>query len=227
MQSSSTPNNPDDETTSVIIVGGGLAGLACRDATPERQHSVRFVGIFGWFRRPSANGCGEWIHVRPRIAIYLSSYEECNRIFDLDDLDLRRFYAGADVRFENRFYRVADPFRHTADALPSLLPEHKIDSPLDKVLVGLVRLQTVFLRVKPLQRESEKTIEERLSEFGFSDEMVDRFFRPFLGGTLSLQSTLDDRFEILSILSFSRWLWARIVCPQKGLGPWQSNWSGN
>ena len=54
----------------------------------------------------------------------------------------------------------------------------------------------MFLRVKPLQRESEKTIEERLSEFGFSDEMVDRFFRPFFGWHF-LQSRVDDRFEII------------------------------
>ena len=101
-------------------------------------------------------------------AIYLSSYEECNRIFDPEDLDLRKFYAGADVRFGNQFYRVADPFRHVLDALPSLLPNHKIGSPADKVLVGLVRFQTLLLRMNPLQRESSETIEERLSASSIS-----------------------------------------------------------
>ena len=216
VQSSSTPNNPDDETTSVIIVGGGLAGLAA--ATRLQKDNIPYVllessdGFGGRARTDVVNG----YTLDRGFAIYLSSYEECNRIFDLDDLDLRRFYAGADVRFENRFYRVADPFRHTADALPSLLPEHKIGSPLDKVLVGLVRLQTVFLRVKPLQRESEKTIEERLSEFGFSDEMVDRFFRPFLGGIFfNPELTTDSRLFDFVMRSLAL---GENCLPAKGIG---------
>lgn len=217
VQSSSTPNNPDDdETTSVIIVGGGLAGLAA--ATRLQKDNIPYVllessdGFGGRARTDVVNG----YTLDRGFAIYLSSYEECNRIFDLDDLDLRTFYAGADVRFENRFYRVADPFRHTADALPSLLPEHKIGSPLDKVLVGLVRLQTVFLRVKPLQRESEKTIEERLSEFGFSDEMVDRFFRPFLGGIFfNPELTTDSRLFDFVMRSLAL---GENCLPAKGIG---------
>ena len=136
-----------DDDNGIIIIGGGLAGLAA--AVQLETKNVPYVllessdGFGGRARTDIVDG-----YILDRgFAIYLSSYEECNTIFDTKALDLRKFYAGADVRFENQFYRVADPFRHVSDALPSLLPNHKIGSPLDKVLVGLVRFQTLLLRI--------------------------------------------------------------------------------
>ena len=138
----------DDDNNVIIIIGGGLAGLAA--AVQMESKNVPYVllessdGFGGRARTDIVDG-----YILDRgFAIYLSSYEECNKIFDTKALDLRKFYAGADVRFENQFYRVADPFRHVSDALPSLLPNHKIGSPLDKVLVGLVRFQTLLLLAK-------------------------------------------------------------------------------
>ena len=206
----------DDDNNVIIIIGGGLAGLAA--AVQMESKNVPYVllessdGFGGRARTDIVDG-----YILDRgFAIYLSSYEECNKIFDTKALDLRKFYAGADVRFENQFYRVADPFRHVSDALPSLLPNHKIGSPLDKVLVGLVRFQTLLLRMNPMQRESSETIEERLNTFGFSEEMVDRFFRPFLGGIFfNPELTTDSRLFDFVMRSLAL---GENCLPAKGIG---------
>ncbi|CAL6314005.1 unnamed protein product [Bathycoccus prasinos] len=206
----------DDDNNGIIIIGGGLAGLAA--AVRLETKNVPYVllessdGFGGRARTDIVDG-----YILDRgFAIYLSSYEECNKIFDTKALDLRKFYAGADVRFENQFYRVADPFRHVSDALPSLLPNHKIGSPLDKVLVGLVRFQTLLLRMNPMQRESSETIEERLNTFGFSEEMVDRFFRPFLGGIFfNPELTTDSRLFDFVMRSLAL---GENCLPAKGIG---------
>ena len=206
----------DDDNNVIIIIGGGLAGLAA--AVRLETKNVPYVllessdGFGGRARTDIVDG-----YILDRgFAIYLSSYEECNTIFDTKALDLRKFYAGADVRFENQFYRVADPFRHVSDALPSLLPNHKIGSPLDKVLVGLVRFQTLLLRMNPMQRESSETIEERLNTFGFSEEMVDRFFRPFLGGIFfNPELTTDSRLFDFVMRSLAL---GENCLPAKGIG---------
>jgi hypothetical protein len=44
-------------------------------------------------------------------AIFLTGYPEAQRTLDYDALSLQPFYAGADVRFEGDFHRVADPLR--------------------------------------------------------------------------------------------------------------------
>ena len=209
-------SDDDDDNNVIIIIGGGLAGLAA--AVRLESKNVPYVllessdGFGGRARTDVING-----YILDRgFAIYLSSYKECNTIFDTKALDLRKFYAGADVRFENQFYRVADPFRHVSDAMPSLLPNHKIGSPLDKVLVGLVRLQTLLLRMNPMQRESSETIEERLNAFGFSEEMVDRFFRPFLGGIFfNPELTTDSRLFDFVMRSLAL---GENCLPAKGIG---------
>jgi len=219
---SSSPNNDKDtitttnKETSVIVIGGGLAGLAaCLELQKSNVPYVLLESSDGFGGRARTDVVDGYTLDRG-FAIYLSSYEECNRIFDAEALDLRKFYAGADVRFGNQFYRVADPFRHVLDALPSLLPNHEIGSPADKVLVGLVRFQTLLLRMNPLQRESSETIEERLNAFGFSEEMVDRFFRPFLGGIFfNPELTTDSRLFDFVMRSLAL---GENCLPAKGIG---------
>ncbi|CAL6309846.1 unnamed protein product [Bathycoccus prasinos] len=172
-------------------------------AVGNKKHSVRFIESSDGFGGRARTDIVDGYILDRGFAIYLSSYEECNKIFDTKALDLRKFYAGADVRFENQFYRVADPFRH-------------IGSPLDKVLVGLVRFQTLLLRMNPMQRESSETIEERLNAFGFSEEMVDRFFRPFLGGIFfNPELTTDSRLFDFVMRSLAL---GENCLPAKGIG---------
>jgi hypothetical protein len=77
---------------------------------------------------------------------------------------------------------VADPFRHPIDALASLSPSHPIGSPLDKVRVGLLRARLLAAPEAAVWAAPEEPTAARLAAEGFSPDMVDRFFRPFLGG---------------------------------------------
>lgn len=115
-------------------------------------------------------------------AIFLTGYPEAQKTLDYDALDLRAFYAGAEVRFEGDFHRVADPLRHPIDAVMSLSPSHPIGSPVDKVLVGLVRLQSLLGDCYDILSAPETTIVERLRGAGFSEAIIGRFFRPFMSG---------------------------------------------
>jgi phytoene dehydrogenase-like protein len=116
--------------------------------------------------------------------IFLTGYPEAKRVLDYDDLDLKPFYAGALVRYRLTWHRVADPFRHPLDGLLSLLPSNAVGTPIDKVNVGIFRLKCVLggSLEALLKAEPERATRERLAAEGFSESIVDRFFRPFLGG---------------------------------------------
>ena len=171
----------------VVIVGAGVAGMACAlelkergipctvvEAAPEPGGRVRTDQVDGFL-------------LDHGFQIFLTSYPEAQRLLDYKQLDLQPFYAGADVRFAGAFHRVADPFRQPVDALRSLLPEHPIGSVYDKILIGVLRLQSLVGSIEELYQRPDVSIGERLGKdllFGtaFSPAMVDRFFRPFLGG---------------------------------------------
>ena len=77
---------------------------------------------------------------------------------------------------------MADPLRHPVDAVASLSPSHPIGSVVDKILVGVVRVQSLLGDCYDILRAPETTIRQRLDAAGFSEEMTHRFFRPFMSG---------------------------------------------
>lgn len=112
--------------------------------------------------------------------IFLTSYPEAQEALDYNALDLKPFYAGALVRWQGQFHTVADPFRHLIDGLTSL--PNPIGTPVDKILVGVFRVKSLLGSVDGVLSAPEVTILERLRGEGFSEAIIDRFFRPFLGG---------------------------------------------
>ncbi len=166
----------------VLIVGGGLAGLCCARRLAERGliplvlEASEAVG-----GRVRTDDC-EGFTLDRGFQVLLEAYPEARRVLDYGALGLRPFMSGALVRWAGRFHRVADPWRHPRHALASLLGP--IGTLADKLRVARLRgavrrgtLDELFLR-------PESTTLEVLRAAGFSEAMIARFFRPFLGGVL-------------------------------------------
>ena len=164
----------------VIVVGGGLAGLCC--ALRLHQEGIRFLlieasdGVGGRMRTDRAEG----FLLDRGFQVLLTAYPEAQRVLDYKALDLHYFYPGAMVRFGGKFHKVADPWRHPLEALRGAV------SPVgtfgDKMKVGRLRRKTLEGPVEGLFSRPETTTLKALQDLGFSEKMIDRFFRPFLGG---------------------------------------------
>ncbi len=164
----------------VVVVGAGLAGLACARSLAAAQVPVVVLeasdGLGGRVRTDRHEG----FLLDRGFQVLLTGYPECRRQLDYAALDLRPFYPGAIVRVEGRFHRVADPFRRPLDALRSL--GSPVGSFADKLRVlGLRRRALAGTQSQLWQRPATSTL-ATLTGLGFSSAMIDRFFRPFLGG---------------------------------------------
>ncbi len=167
--------------TGVVIIGGGLSGLAAaRHCAKEGVPFVLLESSDGVGGRVRTDVCQGFLLDRG-FQIFISAYPEASEVLDYAALDLKEFYAGALVWLDGEFHRVADPFRHFTDGVASL--GNPIGTAMDKVLVGIVRLRASLKPISAILLSSEETtILERLGKEGFSQQMVDRFFRPFFGG---------------------------------------------
>ena len=164
----------------VVIVGAGVAGLTCAAELNDRGVSFALVeasdDVGGRVRTDFVDG----FTLDRGFQIFLTAYPKAKEVLDYEALDLREFYAGAQVRYRGEFHKVADPLRHPADGVISLA--NPIGSVPDKILIGLYRLRAYLKPLHAVFSAEETTIARHLIEVGFSDQVVRTFFRPFLGG---------------------------------------------
>ena len=127
----------------------------------------------------------------------LTAYPELVRQFDLDALRLQRFDPGALVWRQGKGSAVSDPFRAPATTVSTLLSP--IGSLGDKLRIA--RLRAKLRRVDParLLAGSDVATGIALREAGFSETIIQRFFRPLVGG-IQLDPTLGDSRRMFDLI---------------------------
>ncbi|MGI9577564.1 MAG: NAD(P)/FAD-dependent oxidoreductase [Microthrixaceae bacterium] len=172
----------DTDALDVIVVGAGLAGLSAARLLRQSGLSVAVFessdGVGGRVRTDLVDGC----RLDRGFQVILTAYPELKRQFDVEGLDLRSFDPGAMVRVGDEFCVLGDPLRRPG-TLPSTL-RAPVGGIADKLRMLRYRRSITSRSVPEVLRAPDGPTLERLRSFGFSDRMIDSFFRPLAGGIL-------------------------------------------
>ena len=167
--------NPD-----VIVVGAGVSGLLAALELQRRGLSVEVVeaadDIGGRVRTDEVAG----FLLDRGFQVLLTAYPEARRCLNFDALELRDFEPGAIVRHNGRFHTISDPIRRPRKILPSAFAP--IGTFNDKLLIARLRGQLLEAEIDEVLSAPEVPTITALREYGFSDKIIKRFFRPFLSG---------------------------------------------
>jgi|SRR5271165_1912223 len=167
--------NPD-----VIVVGAGVSGLVAAVELQRRGFSVQVVeasdDVGGRVRTDVVNG----FLLDRGFQVLLTAYPEARRCLDLAALDLREFEPGAIVRRDGGFHTISDPIRRPRKMLPSAFAP--IGTLNDKLLIAKLRGEVLAAEIDEVLSAPEMPTIAALRGFGFSEKVIERFFRPFLGG---------------------------------------------
>jgi phytoene dehydrogenase-like protein len=146
--------------------------------------------------------------------VLLTAYPEALNMLDLDALHLGSFAPGAMVRRGSRFARVADPSRRPGDLLHTLFSG--VATPLDALRIARLRRRVLRGDPQALLEGASRDIVDSLRAEGFSERIIERFFRPFLGGVL-LDRQLRGSSLALEFL-FRMFAEGDAALPARGMG---------
>jgi len=164
----------------VLVVGAGVSGLVAALELKRRGFSVLVLeasdGVGGRIRTDMVNG----FLLDRGFQVLLTAYPEARRCLDLNALDLRAFEPGAIIQFNGRFHAISDPIRRPRKALPSAFAP--VGTLNDKLLIAKLRGELLDAEIDQILSAPESTTLSALRAYGFSEKIIERFFRPFLGG---------------------------------------------
>ena len=165
----------------IVIIGAGLTGLSCAyhldKAGLDYKIYEKETEIGGRLRTEKING----FTVDRGFQVYLTAYPESKKILDYKKLDLKNFDPGALILQDGGKIDMAyDPLRMPAKIFQSMSAD--IGSLWDKLKILSLRSSVLKERVENMFDDNKLTTEEHLKAFGFSQKMIDTFFRPFYGG---------------------------------------------
>ncbi|MBA2345814.1 MAG: FAD-dependent oxidoreductase [Rubrobacter sp.] len=203
----------------VIVIGAGLAGLTCAKVLAERGNDVSVFeasdGVGGRVRTDERDG----FLLDRGFQVYFTAYPAARRHLDHASLDLRAFDPGAVVHRGRERSVLSDPRRDPGSLAASLFS--------DAATTG-DKLRTLRLVADAKRDGTESAGEfagddyadvsslEYLRGFGFSERILDRFFRPFYGG-IFLDRELGTSSRVLRF-TFRMLSGGDTVVPAQGIG---------
>ena len=198
----------------VVIVGAGLAGLYCARLLEHSGLTVQLLevedGPGGRIRTDVVDG----FRLDRGFQVLLTAYPEARHALNYEKLNLCPMKAGALVWKDGRLHTFADPFRDFGAALK--LAFDPVISLKDKVQVARLRGRVMGGTWESLFSSPETSTIDFLDEFGFSEAVIEAFFRPFFSGVfLEKELVTSSRyFEFL----FRMFATGPVAVPAEGMG---------
>lgn len=172
----------------IHIIGAGMSGLIAAKVLEEHGYAPTLIEASD---RPGGRvktSVVDGYHLDHGFQVLLTGYPAAQKHLDYDALNLQTINPGA-VIFKNKSQKViGDPTRDFSLLLPTLFSG--IGTLGDKLKTLKLNLNLKSQSLSDIFEEDEVSTLDYLSQYGFSQGMIQDFFRPFFSG-IFLESELE------------------------------------
>ncbi len=205
----------NSDSSPIIIIGAGMAGLACATWLHRAGRPVLLLeaadAVGG---RVRTDLTPEGFRLDRGFQVLQTNYPEARRLFDYKALNLKAFRSGAVIRLpDGAESKLQNPLQKPLAAFSALASP--IGTLADKLLIlSLVRHVLRHTPDELLARPAIDTL-SFLRRYGWSEQMIDTFFRPFFGGVFLDRelTTASNFFEFI----FQQFVTGEAAIPALGM----------
>ena len=190
--------------TQSVIIGGGLAGLACASKMQKEKHEFFIIEQSDRLGGRVGSIYEDEFIFDIGFQVYNTAYSNTNSLLKVNEIDLKFFKPGARIHDGKHFQIISDPLRDFSRIFSSLFSS--ISSFSDKIKILLLKYELSNYSIIDDQTEDITTF-EFLKNRGFSEKIIELFFRPFFSGIfLEKRIETSSKFFKYVFSNFSRGL---------------------
>ena len=166
----------------IVIVGAGLSGLAAAHELEAAGETCLILEGQSHLGGKLETTIFDDAYILDRgFQVLLPAYPELRRFTDLESsVELKYFKSGARLEMDDGPILMANPLRHPQNILSTALGTYATLK--DKLLVVKLMLELQVKNPEMLLSSASGSTLDHLQSFGFSEKMIENFWRPFFSG---------------------------------------------
>ena len=172
----------------IHIIGAGISGLIAAQILENHGYHPIIIEVSATVGGRVKSDVFKGYTLDHGFQVLLTSYPAAIKYLDYDKLDLQQLLPGATLFKNGKAQTIGDPLRSLSLLIPTLLSS--VGTLADKVKI--LKLNALLKKKKNalIFQTEEKTTLQYLKDFGFSDEIITDFFKPFFSG-IFLETELE------------------------------------
>jgi protoporphyrinogen oxidase len=202
------------EIKSIYIVGAGISGLVAAIVLKKNGYLPILLEATHSAGGRVKTDVKDGYLLDHGFQVLLEAYPKAKEYLNYEALSLKKFVPGAAIYKNGKKKILGDPTRDISLALPTLFSG--IGSLKDKLKVLKLNNELKGKSLEAIFQSEEQTTLSYLEKKGFSNEIIDNFFKPFFTG-IFLETDLETSSRMFEFV-YKMFGEGLAVIPEKGIG---------